>query len=273
MHDIIGGNGVKKLNHYGKNFGTRHTLLIFFAANANGIISNMIVHVAKTVQTSLDNVLESYHAPNVFHMVNQTYMEFYYVPIIGKNIRLEKQKKTIMHCNRYGQEHDTPLRVYLKVSSALMFIPAIISLKTQPIIFSVVLFMAAIFSTLYHLSDEANHATSDEIWASLTLMLILVMSLRLAAELGFFHWRVVSIFAFGITAIVAYMTHGCRNDTTVTSHEYEMWHSIWHTFAAAAATLVIIKRSDISFKSDDSFVTWIQESYQKSKENLNQWQQ
>lgn len=177
-----------------------------------------------------------------------------------------------MSLNRYGHKN-TPLRTYLKISSALMFIPAIISLKTQPVIFSIVLFMASIFSTLYHVSDECNHATSDEIWASLTLMLILVMSLRLSAELGFFHWRVGSIWALGIIAIVAYMTHGCRNDTSVTSHEYEMWHSIWHTFAAAAATLVIMKKSNISFNSDDSFVTWMKESYTKSKENLNQWQQ
>lgn len=169
-----------------------------------------------------------------------------------------------MSLNRYGQDHDSPLRVYLKVSSGLMFIPALISLHTQPIIISIILLMASIFSTLYHLSDECNHATSDEIWASLTLMILLVMTLRLAAELGFFNWRVISIFALGITAIVAYMTHGSRHDTSQTSHKYELWHSLWHTFAAVAATLIVMKKSSITFKSDDSLITTIKETYQKS---------
>jgi hypothetical protein len=168
-------------------------------------------------------------------------------------------------------EKDSGLRTYLKVSSALMFIPAAISLYTQPVIISVVLLLAAIFSTLYHLSNECNHATSDEIWASLTLMILLVLSLRLSAELGFLHWRVIGVFAFGITAIVAYMTHGSRHDTSVTSRRYELWHSIWHTLAAASATLIIMRKSDIHFKSDDSFVKWIRDSYQKSREDLGHW--
>jgi hypothetical protein len=167
-------------------------------------------------------------------------------------------------CNRYGQEKDSPYRIYLKISSTLMFIPAMISLYTQPMIISFVLFMASIFSTLYHMSDECNHATSDEIWASLTLMILLVMTLRLAAELGMFHWRVLLAFVFGVTAITAYMTKGSRNDTTETSIEYEKWHSIWHTFAAAAATVIVLQKSKITFRSD----TLMKDTYQKSRENI-----
>jgi hypothetical protein len=153
-----------------------------------------------------------------------------------------------------------------------MFVPALISLYTQPVAISVILFMAAIFSTLYHLSNECRHATSDEIWASLTVMVILVLGLRLTAELGFFHWRVLAIFSTGITAFVAYLTHGSREDTSVTTFKYELWHSIWHTLAAFAATLVVMKKSDIQFtNSNESLISWLQQTYEKSKENLSEW--
>ncbi len=168
---------------------------------------------------------------------------------------------------RYGKK-DSPWRIYMKVSSAMLFIPAIVSLYTQTLMISIVLLLASTFSTMYHLSDEESHGTSDEIWASLTLMVLLVLSLRLSAELGFIHWRVISIWAIGITAIVAYLTYGCRSDTSVTSEKYELWHSLWHTFAAIAALLVVYKRSTIQFHSDESFVDWLKRSFHKSRENI-----
>ena len=171
-------------------------------------------------------------------------------------------------CNRYGQETDPPSRIYLKISSTLMFIPACISLYTQPMVVSFILMMASIFSTLYHMSDECHHATTDELWASLTLMVLLVMTLRLAAELGILNWRVLLTIVSGVTAITAYMYKGSRQDTTVTSTEYEKWHSVWHTLAAVAATLIVLKKSKITFRSDDSFYTLMKDTYQKSRADL-----
>jgi hypothetical protein len=127
-------------------------------------------------------------------------------------------------------------------SAASLFLPAVISLYTQPFFVSLVLLLAALFSTLYHESDETTYATADEITALIAFLLVFVMLTLLAVKYGIFSRRVVIPFVFGAVAVGFYLFGNDQEGDGLTTRAEDINHSIWHIGTTLAATFIVIQR-------------------------------
>jgi len=125
-------------------------------------------------------------------------------------------------------------------SSAFFFIPAILALFRQSLVVAIIYFNAAIFSTLYHVSDQKQYAELDVIWASLAILISLVMLAVISLYYAPWNWRVFLPFMFGISGLIVYFVGGQCSDTCQTNdHHYVLYHSLWHLFIGLAGLAVV----------------------------------
>jgi predicted membrane channel-forming protein YqfA (hemolysin III family) len=136
---------------------------------------------------------------------------------------------------------------YVVASSAFFFVPALLSLFRQCIFVSVVLINAALFSTLYHVSNEKNYEDLDVFWASLAVFVALLLLAVLALDYAPWNWRIVMPLLFGVTAFVLYFTDGqCQGDPCVPTQKYDLYHSLWHLFIGIAGIFLVWTPVDLS---------------------------
>lgn len=134
---------------------------------------------------------------------------------------------------------------YVVGSSALFFVPTLLSFFRQSIVVTIVLFNAALFSTLYHFSDETEYENLDIIWASITVLMALLLMAILARRFPPWNWRVFLPFSFGLAAFIVYFTQGQARATEgsdeldTDSNTYILWHSLWHVLIGLAGTFLV----------------------------------
>lgn len=134
------------------------------------------------------------------------------------------------------------------LSGASLFLAAGVSFFYQPAFVTIILFMSAYFSTLYHESDEQMYITEDLIFAFMGFVLVFTMIIILAVKHGIFNYRVLIPLVFGIIAISFFLGGGSDFDETdnITPENYETYHSLWHIFTSLAAISVVVQDVDWS---------------------------
>jgi len=133
-------------------------------------------------------------------------------------------------------------------SSALFFIPTIISFFRQSVVVTLIYFFSALFSTLYHASDEGSYSEEDVMWAVLAIFISLVMLAILTLHYPIWNWRIIIPIIFGIAGIVIYVTQGQLSETPCdkADENYAIYHSIWHVLMCVSATSLVWSPIDLS---------------------------
>lgn len=148
---------------------------------------------------------------------------------------------------------------FVIASSALFFVPALISAFRQQLIVTITFTGAALFSTLYHSYNEQEFTELDVIWASLAILVALLMLAVLVRHYRPWHWRVSLPLALGLTALILYFVEG-RNSTSnsVDPSHYNLYHSLWHLFVALSALVLVWTPVDLreTFCSYASLPVW-----------------
>jgi hypothetical protein len=135
-------------------------------------------------------------------------------------------------------------------SSALFFIPGIVAFLRQSIIVAIVFLMSALFSTLYHTSGQIDYGDSDVMWASMGILIALLMLAINAMHYPVWNWRVFVPVVSGITAVVLYVVGGQNTNSGGEGSHYDLYHSLWHVFitiGALALTLTPVDLTEIQY--------------------------
>lgn len=127
---------------------------------------------------------------------------------------------------------------WVVASSAFFFVPAVIAFLRQSLLVAIVYIMSALFSTLYHTSNELDYGDMDVMWASMAILVSLVMLAIIAMHYAPWNWRVVLPVAFGVTAVVLYAVGGQNMDSTSKDSNYDLYHSLWHLFVGLAGIVL-----------------------------------
>lgn len=150
------------------------------------------------------------------------------------------------------------LKALVVSSSALFFIPTIISAFTQHVIIFIILFMTSLFSTLYHSFDEEKFETIDTIFASLSLILAILLTFALGLQYKMakdqstqkkrYLARLIIVVIFGIGALVAYFLGGSDldSDDDTDNEHYDALHSGWHMGLFVAGTALVAQPINLS---------------------------
>ena len=143
---------------------------------------------------------------------------------------------------------EPPGHAWVIASSALFFIPTVISFFRQSIVVTLIYFFSALFSTLYHASDENNYSDEDVMWAVLAIFISLVMLAILTLHYPIWNWRILIPILFGIAGIVIYVTEGQLSETPCdkADEHYAIFHSIWHTLMAISGTALVWSPIDLA---------------------------
>jgi predicted membrane channel-forming protein YqfA (hemolysin III family) len=156
-------------------------------------------------------------------------------------------------------------RALLIASSALFFIPTAVSFFKQSIIVSLLYFFSALFSTLYHASNEQKWVQEDVIYATFAILISLALLAILTVHYPVWNWRILVPLAFGIAGLVVYVTEGQLDDITcdIATNNYSgQQHVVWHFLMAIAATVLVWTPVDLS-EANDSYL----EMYKKAVKN------
>ena len=131
-------------------------------------------------------------------------------------------------------------------SSALMFIPSAIAFFRQSMVVAIAFTVSTIFSVMYHVHSEKKYAELDIIWASLAILVALVMLTIISMRYPPWSWRIVLPVAFGMAAILEYFFMGQADDETDSeTDDYATFHSVWHLLIVAAATFLVVTPVDL----------------------------
>lgn len=143
---------------------------------------------------------------------------------------------------------EAPGHGWVIASSALFFIPTIISFFRQSIVVTLIYFFSALFSTLYHASNEGNYSQEDVMWAVLAIFISLIMLAILTLHYPIWNWRILIPICFGVAGIVIYLSEGQLNETAChhADEQYSIFHSIWHLLMALSATALVWSPIDLS---------------------------
>lgn len=143
----------------------------------------------------------------------------------------------LVFCSVLQERRHRMANPWVIASSTTFFVPALVASCYQSILVAIVFFNAALFSTMYHAYGENRYESLDIIWASLALLLALMLIAVLVKRFGVWSWQVLLPMLMGSTAIVLYLTEGNITGNMRPS-EYETFHSLWHVLSSIAVTLL-----------------------------------
>lgn len=126
---------------------------------------------------------------------------------------------------------------WVVASSAFFFVPGLVAFLRQSILVAIVFLMSALFSTLYHTSNEQDYGDMDVMWASMAIFIALLMLAINAMHYAPWNWRVILPLAFGVAGIVLYVVGG-QKTTSGEAVNYDLYHSLWHLFVGLAGLVL-----------------------------------
>lgn len=135
---------------------------------------------------------------------------------------------------------------WVVASSAFFFVPGLIAFLRQSIIVAIVFLMSALFSTLYHTSNEKDYSDMDVMWANMAILVALLMLAINAMHYAPWNWRVIWPLAFGVTGMVLYIVGGQNTTSGGESDHYDLYHSLWHLFVGLAGIILAWTPVDFS---------------------------
>lgn len=147
-----------------------------------------------------------------------------------------------------SSQHDhSDSHTWVIASSGLFFLPGAVALFRQSLIVSIILLASALFSTLYHASTETSYAELDVFFASLALMVAVVMLLIVASRYGVLSWRFFCPFSLGLAGLIIYFVEGQFDPVQPKAFQhYDLFHSLWHLLLSIAAFILVLTPVDLS---------------------------
>jgi hypothetical protein len=127
----------------------------------------------------------------------------------------------------------------LNFTNTFFFIPPFILTLKGYHIFSIILFLAALFSTLYHESNQTRFVELDMVFASLSIFIILYLYLFICLKI--YHplsHQILLPLIFGILSLVVYFIKGDHHYDDL--EYYSFYHSCWHMLAFISSLLVVL---------------------------------
>ena len=131
----------------------------------------------------------------------------------------------------------------------------------------IVLLLSATFSTLYHVNYEQEYSDLDVIWASLAIVVALIMLAVFAMKYAPWNWRVMLPLVFGLTGLIIYFVGGHASGNcaaVIEDANYDLYHSLWHLFVGLAALVLVWTPANLMDAAGHSYG----EIYQKIVENF-----
>ncbi len=141
---------------------------------------------------------------------------------------------------------DSSSHAWVIASSSLFFIPAIMSFFRQSLLVTIVFLCSALFSTLYHSSNEKSYADMDVLWANLAIFTALVLLALIAVRYPIWNWRVLLPVVFGLIGLVLYFVEGQADPNHPVDVHYDLYHSLWHLFICLAGVVLVWTPVDLS---------------------------
>lgn len=124
-----------------------------------------------------------------------------------------------------------------------MFIPVVVSMFKQSMIITIIMGLAAFWSTIYHTFDENAFGDIDMIWANVTTGVILVLMTVSSIQYGIFSWQTLPSILVSLASATIYVVKGYKT-SEIDSKDYELWHGVWHLLAALSAFMLVIHPLD-----------------------------
>lgn len=137
-----------------------------------------------------------------------------------------------------SESKDVSANPWVVASSAFFFVPGLIAFLRQSIIVAIIFLMTALFSTLYHTSCEQDYGDMDVMWASMAILVALLMVAINAMHYAPWNWRVLLPVAFGVTGVVLYVVGGQNTNSGGEPSNYDLYHSLWHLFIGLAGIVL-----------------------------------
>lgn len=146
-----------------------------------------------------------------------------------------------------AQENDPWTFVFL--SALTLYIPAVVSIWTQPFPVSIILFISATWSSLYHYHQEKEFQELDVIWANLTSLFTLFMVVLVAMQFGFFSRQVMLPLLTASIALGIFIFKGSvpQGGTIEDVPNYDVWHGIWHILSSLTALGFVYHKTNYDY--------------------------
>lgn len=144
---------------------------------------------------------------------------------------------------------------YTFLSALTLAVPTIIAVFNQPVVFTVILTNATLWSVLYHYSKETQYQSLDEIWANLVIIIAGTLMVLTMPMYPVYHWRIILPTILGALGVFIFLTRGYvpLGERPSNIEEYEFWHSIWHILATLTILILVTSKYDIRTIKDSYY--------------------
>jgi hypothetical protein len=134
---------------------------------------------------------------------------------------------------------------WVLASSGLFFLPAAISVFTQSVVVTLIYAGSALFSLLYHCTQEEQYGDVDLQMAIMAILISLVLLSVVANKYSWTSWRVLLPVVFGVIGMAIYFLEGQSCSIVHDKENYRLYHSLWHLLMAISGTLLVITPVDL----------------------------
>jgi len=138
---------------------------------------------------------------------------------------------------------------FVFLTALTLYIPAYISIWTQPFPITLIILAAATWSSLYHYHRELEFQEMDVIWANLTSLFIGLMLILVSMQYGFFSQQVIWPLIIAIVAMIIYINKASvrPGESVSTVPNYDYWHGLWHLLTSLTAFLLVNHRTNYKY--------------------------
>lgn len=146
------------------------------------------------------------------------------------------------------------------LSAISMFVPTIIAIFRQPVVFTVILINAALWSSLYHYSAETKYQSLDEIWANMVIIVAGTLMVLTLPMYPFYHWRIVLPTITGLAALYVFFftkAYVPLGQVPQNLDEYDKWHSLWHILATVTILILVTSKFNLKVIGDSYYKIWM----------------
>jgi hypothetical protein len=143
----------------------------------------------------------------------------------------------------------TQLWSFVFLSALTLYIPATVSIWTQPFPITLILFASATWSSLYHYHREQEYGQLDVIWANITSLFTALMLILVSMQFGFFSKQVMWPLFVALVALFIYDTKAFihEGETPQDVPNYNIWHGIWHLLSSLTALLLVYHKTNYKY--------------------------
>lgn len=157
---------------------------------------------------------------------------------------------------------------FVVASSALFFVPTAISFFTQSLPVTIVFFNTSLFSTLYHYSGEQDYVELDILWATLSILVSMLLLGGIARKYPIWNLRIIIPVILGLAGLIIYLGFGQSDGENTNTYDYQLYHGLWHLLiglAGISISITPVKLADV----DLSYFSLYKDMLRSNKKKVN----